>query len=59
MSKFISKCDFCQYATASGCMVTPDSKHCQAAKHELSQYIAERQGKKQGHQAKSFRSWDK
>ena len=56
MDKRITKCSFCQYATASGCMVTPNSYYCKKANDEYYQYI---QNNRQNKPAKSLRSWDK
>ena len=56
INKRLSKCDFCNYKTGSGCMVTPNSYYCKKAADEYYQYI---RGRQQSKPAKSLRSWDK
>ena len=56
INKRLSKCDFCSYKTATGCMVTPNSYYCKKAADEYYQYI---RGGQQSKPAKSLRSWDK
>ena len=52
----LSKCNFCSYATKSGCMVTPNSYYCKKATDEYYQYI---KGGQQSKPAKSLRPWDR
>ena len=52
-----TKCNFCPYATKSGCMVTPNSYYCRAASDEYFQYLRDKKGKLVPQ--KSLRSWDK
>lgn len=53
----ITKCSFCQYATKSGCMVTPSKYYCKAATDEYFLYL---QSKKSNHTTqKSLRPWDR
>ncbi len=53
----LTKCNFCNYATGSGCMVTPNSYYCKKANEEYYQYM---QNNKVGQTAqKSLRSWDR
>jgi hypothetical protein len=56
MNKPLSKCDFCSYRTASGCMVTPNSYYCKKATDEYYQYI---RGGRQSKSTRSLRPWDK
>ena len=56
MNRSKTKCDFCRYATKSGCMVTPDSAYCREATDELYKYL--REGKTVT-PVKSLRSWDR
>lgn len=51
-----TKCDFCTYKTATGCMVTPNSHYCKKANDEYYQYLRNGQ---QNKQAKSLRPWDR
>lgn len=55
-NKKLNKCDFCNYKTSSGCMVTPNSYYCKKAMDEYYQYI---RGVTPVKPAKSLRSWDK
>ena len=52
----LSKCDFCQYRSFSGCMVTANSYYCKKANDEYYQYI--NGGSKQPPK-KSLRPWDR
>lgn len=54
-NSFKNKCSFCQYATQSGCTVTPNSYYCKKAADEYYQYLRGDKLPKQ----KSLRSWDK
>ena len=56
MTRSKTKCDFCRYATKSGCMVTPNSAYCRDATDELYRYL--REGKMVT-PVKSLRSWDR
>ena len=56
MNRNKTKCDFCRYATKSGCMVTPNSAYCREATDELYRYL--REGKTVT-KVKSLRSWDR
>lgn len=56
MNRNKTKCDFCRYATKSGCMVTPNSAYCREATDELYKYL--REGKTVT-PVKSLRSWDR
>lgn len=56
INKSKSKCDFCTYKTATGCMVTPNSHYCKKALDEYYQYI---RGGQQQKPVKSLRSWDR
>lgn len=51
-----TKCDFCTYRTATGCMVVPDSHYCAKAKDE---YFAWLNSKKQQQPVKSLRKWER
>lgn len=53
-----TKCNFCKYATAGGCMVTPNSYYCKEANDEFYQYLRNNKVSQQS-TLKSFRSWDK
>ena len=55
-NKKLSKCDFCNYKTSSGCMVSPNSYYCKKAADEYYQYI---KGGQQSRPAKSLRPWDR
>ena len=57
-NQFKTKCNFCRYATRSGCMVTPNSHYCKEAKDEYYQYLASQNKANQPAQ-RSLRSWDK
>lgn len=52
----LTKCNFCTYATKTGCMVTPNSYYCKKAADEYYQYI---RSSKQNNSIKSIRPWDK
>ncbi len=54
--KQLTKCDFCSYKTATGCMVTPNSYYCKKANDEYYQYLRGRQPQKP---VKSLRSWER
>ena len=54
-SKKLTYCDFCQYATKSGCMAKPNSVYCTAAKQEFFQNL----NNKNQQPVKSLRKWDK
>ena len=54
--KPLTKCDFCNYKTATGCMVTPNSHYCKKATDEYYQYA---RSTGQNTAVKSLRSWDK
>jgi hypothetical protein len=56
MTKPKSKCDFCSYKTATGCMVTPNSYYCKRANDEYYQYVRNNQPQKL---VKSLRSWER
>ena len=58
-SQLKTKCSFCKYATARGCMVTPNSAYCKEANDEYYQYLRSRNARIQQPIAKSLRSWDK
>ena len=51
------KCDFCNYKTASGCMVTPNSFYCKKANDEYYQYLRTKNAQQPAQ--KSLRPWDK
>ena len=51
-----NKCSFCKYATARGCMVTPNSYYCKEANDEYYQFL---RNKKSNTPQKSLRPWDK
>ena len=51
----LSKCSFCSYKTATGCMVTPNSYYCKRAADEYYQYI----NSKNKPITKSLRPWEK
>ena len=57
INKFKTKCNFCRYATQSGCMVTPSTYNCKAANDEYYQYINSNKTNQQTQ--KSLRPWDK
>lgn len=57
MANYKTKCDFCRYATTSGCMVTPNSHYCKEANNEFYQYLQNR--KTATPAQKSLRSWDR
>jgi hypothetical protein len=57
MNKPKSKCDFCSYHTATGCMVTPNSYYCKKANDEYYQYL--RGNQQQQKPIKSLRSWER
>jgi hypothetical protein len=56
MNNKLTKCSFCSYATATGCMVTPNSYYCKKANDE---YYAHIRGNNATTQVKSLRKWDK
>ena len=55
--QFKTKCDFCQYRSNSGCMVTPNSFYCKNASDEYYQYVRSNGGNQKP--VKSLRSWDR
>lgn len=55
--KQLTKCDFCTYKTATGCMVTPNSYYCKKANDEYYAYI--RNNNRAQPPVKSLRKWDK
>ena len=55
MTKKLTKCSFCSYATPTGCMVTPNSYYCKKAVEEYNSYIKGNYAKP----VKSLRRWDK
>jgi hypothetical protein len=57
MTKSVSKCSFCRYATGSGCMVTPNSHYCREATYEYYRHLKQKQVVQPA--SKSLRSWDK
>ena len=40
MGQFKTKCDFCSYHTASGCMAKPNSYYCREATQEFYAWLA-------------------
>lgn len=54
--KQLTKCDFCQYRSSSGCMVVPNSHYCKKANDEYYQYL---RGGQQQKPVKSLRSWER
>lgn len=56
-NSFKNKCSFCQYATQSGCTVTPNSYYCRKATDEYYQYL--QHSKPNQSTQKSLRSWAK
>jgi hypothetical protein len=56
MTKHLTKCSFCSYATPTGCMVTPNSYYCKKATDEYYAYIRRNQPQAQ---VKSLRKWDR
>lgn len=52
-----SKCNFCRYATNSGCMVTPNSYYCKEANDEFYRYLQNKKNLQP--MQKSLRPWDK
>ena len=58
MNKPKNKCDFCQYWTGRGCMVTPNSYYCREANNEYYQYLKNTNTNNRT-SIKSFRKWDK
>jgi hypothetical protein len=57
MNNYKTKCDFCRYKTASGCMATPNSAYCREAADEYYQYLKSKNTVQKPQ--KSLRSWDK
>ena len=55
MNKILTKCDFCQYHTNSGCMAKPNSVYCKKATDEYYLYV---RGVKQPPR-KSLRPWER
>ena len=55
----LTKCSFCSYATATGCMVTPNSYYCKEASDEYYQYLRNKNTNSKQPVQKSLRSWDK
>lgn len=52
-----NKCNFCRYATKSGCMVTPNSHYCKEANDEFYRYLQNKQNLQPTQ--RSLRPWDK
>ena len=57
MTKPISKCSFCRYATSTGCMVTPNSSYCREATDEYYRHLKQKQTIQPAQ--KSLRPWDR
>lgn len=56
MNNKLTKCNFCSYATSTGCMVTPNSSYCKKAAEEYYAYI---KGSRAQAPVRSLRKWDK
>ena len=56
MTKKLTKCSFCSYATPTGCMVTPNSYYCKKAVEEYNAYTKSNFGNRP---VKSLRKWDR
>lgn len=52
----LTKCNFCSYATPTGCMVTPNYYYCKKAIEEFNAHI---KGSGVNSTVKSLRKWDR